>query len=431
MSRRLPRPFPCAKRPAPGNGRTSVLCADVSRGPGGREAAWRLVLALPKVRWLLSATVPGRLAYGMLPVVVFLVLLAAAGSVGWAAGLTAAHGLVSAVLFPWKGRLVDRFGRRVLRAMTATTVALLTGTAFAVWTAAPGAVVFAGLALAAVFSPPVTSTVRAIWGRTLDGKEDLRTHAFAVDAGMEEVTFLAGPALGGISVQVLGSGWTLLVVGALFAVSLTILTSLMPGNLGLPPVRVPGRESRRLTASTRLIGALMTTDALAQGLIGASIAVLATQQRSSGLYGLLLTLDGVGAFLGVVMLGRLTRGRTQGWRVRALCLTSPWLMTPLLVSNTPVPLMASVLVLGLPLAALSATLNSAVSTVEEPGRWNEAYSWLVTGQNLGGAAGFATGGLIAGLLGAHGPAVIAVVVAVVSLLVLVPCVVSRITGATA
>ena len=75
---------------------------------------WRQVLALPGVPALLVGAVLGRLAYGVLPVAVFLSLLQSSGSVRDAAVLSAVQGLVASVVFPWKGRLVDRFGATAL-----------------------------------------------------------------------------------------------------------------------------------------------------------------------------------------------------------------------------------------------------------------------------------------------------------------------------
>ena len=380
----------------------------------------RQVLRLPGVRSLILGTILGRLAYGMLPVAVYLLLLRSTGQIGTAASLTAAQGLVGAVLFPRKGRLVDRRGRPALTLMGAAAFVLLVAAGLVSQQRAGTPVVFVALVLVALVSPPVTSTSRAAWGRILAAHDDLRDTAFALDSGLEEATFLAGPALAGVAAAGLGTGPVLWVVAALFGGAAALLVRLVRPASSMAP-----RSRSRLSSSTHLIGALLGVDALAQGLVAAGIAAAATGLHSPTLYGVLLSLDGVGALLGVGLVAYLGRDLQGANRVRLLCLAGPILTVPLVFSHSVVPLLFSVALLGLPVAALAAALNASVPKLEREDRWNEAFSWLVTLQNLAGAAGFAAGGLLASTLGQSGPVLVGIGVAAVGYGFLAPAVSRR------
>jgi MFS family permease len=358
---------------------------------------WRQVIAVPGVPALLAGAVLGRFAYGVLPVAVFLSLLHASGSVRQAAALSAVYGLVAAVLFPRKGRLVDRYGRVALWGLALPSLAAASGS-FAVqgvWS------LFGLLLVVALCGPPVTSTVRAAWGARLP--EHLRETAFALDAGLEEVAFLAGPAVGGLLVATVGSRPTLLFVGLLLLAAVALLAGLQVAADGPVPNRSGG-----LSRGTHLVSGLLTTAALAQGLVGATIAVAAKDLHSSGLYGLLLSLDGLGALLGLALFGAVALSGAR--KLVLLAVLTPVLTVPLLLARGTVPLLLAVTVLGLPVAAFVALLNARLTELEEPGRWNEAFSFLVTCQNLAGAAGFALGGVLAGPLGRTGPAAVGTLV---------------------
>jgi predicted MFS family arabinose efflux permease len=279
---------------------------------------------------------------------------------------------------------------------------------------------FGVLLVVAVCGPPVTSSVRASWGARTP--EHLRETAFALDAGVEEVAFLAGPAAAGLGVAAVGSRPVLLLAGLLLVAAVALLVVVQPTSSPEPVPRGPGR-SGRLRGGTRVIAGLLTTAALAQGLVGATIAAAANDLHSNGLYGLLLSLDEVGALLGLALFGALAvRGRRK---LVLLAVLTPALTLPLVLAHGTAALLLAVTALGLPVAALVATLNAEVTAVEDPARWNEAFSVLVTCQNLAGAAGFALGGLLVGPTDRSGPAVVGVLVSCLGFLALVPGVVRQ------
>src|SRR3954471_21124547 len=109
------------------------------------------------------------------------------------AGLVAgAYAVATGIGGPLAGRLVDRRGQTlVLAATSAATAALLLMDALL-----PAGTPLAGLlALAAAIglaTPPVGSCVRAALPTVIDDPADVRS-AFAVEAAVAEVTWVAGP----------------------------------------------------------------------------------------------------------------------------------------------------------------------------------------------------------------------------------------------
>lgn len=357
----------------------------------------RQVLATPGIPSLLCGAVLGRVAYGVLPVAVFLTFLHATSSLKAAALMSAVHGLAGAASFPLKGRVVDRHGRSALYVMSALAL-FATAACFVV---AGVVALFALLLVAAIASPPVTSTVRSSLSSRTSG--ELSESAFALDAGLEEAAFLVGPALGGLSVATLGTRPSLLAAAALLAIAVVVLAPLQPNNA---EAASPGSPRGRLSRGTWFIAGIFTTAALAQGLMAATIAAAARSLHSESLYGVLLSLDGAGSLIGLVVFGRLRLAPRRS--IQIMSVLTVLLALPLLAAHSRLPLLLAVTLLGLPVASLAAALNVAVATVERPERRNEAFAVLVTCQNLAGAVGFAVGGAVVGSLGGTAPAVLGV-----------------------
>ena len=378
----------------------------VSGRAGARRPA---VLSLPGATPLLLSAVVGRLGYGVLPDAVLLALQRSTGSLALATTLASVHGLVASVCLPLKGRLVDALGPGALRVMAAGAVVAL---AAAGLLARSGTALFLPVVLvAALVSPPLTAIVRGCWGPVLTGHADLRERVFALDAALEELAFLVGPAAGGLGVAVFGAGPVLAGTGTLLLLAGWSLSRRLSGGLRpvpqLPAPRRPPR-ARQLRGVTGLCALVLLVASVLSGLVGAAVLARATSLSGPALYGVLLSLEGVGALLGLVVVGRPLRALRPGPRTAVLAVASTGsalLLAAAVVGASPVLLGAAVLVIGLPSAVLVATLNAVVSSTVDPARATEAFSMLVTCQNLGGLGGFAVGGA---LVQAAGPAAAAV-----------------------
>ena len=192
--------------------------------------------------------------------------------------------------------------------------------------------------------------------------------------------------------------------------------------------RAPVRACRSTRASglsrvTRLAAGVLLLASVLSGLVGAAVLARATSLSGAALYGVLLSLEGVGALLGLLVLGRPLRRLGAGPRTAVLAATSAGaalLLAGVVPGSPPVALALAVLAVGLPSAVLVATLNAVVSSTEDPGRATEAFSVLVTCQNLGGLGGFALGGVLAEAAGPASPVVTGVALTVVGWLLVVP-----------
>ena len=387
----------------------------------GHAAARRpAVLSLPGATPLLLTAVAGRLGYGVLPVAVLLALARSTSSLALATTLASVHGLVASVSLPVKGRLVDAFGAVVLRV---GAVGALGSLVVAAMLAGSGVVLFLPAVLVgALVAPPLTAIVRGCWGPVLAGHDDLRDRAFALDAALEELAFLVGPAAGGVGVATVGAGWVLTGSGALLLLAAWSLAH----RIASAGARVREPRTTRTTGlgrATWLAAGVLLLASVLSGLVGAAVLARATSLSGAALYGVLLSLEGVGALLGLLVLGRPLRRLGAGPRTAVLAATSAGaalLLAGVVPSSPPVVLALAVLAVGLPSAVLVATLNAVVSSTEDPSRATEAFSVLVTCQNLGGLAGFALGGVLAEAAGPASPVVAGVTLAVVGWLLVVP-----------
>ena len=119
-------------------------------------------------------------------------------SLALAGTASAATALASGLLAPVRGRLVDRYGqRRCLPAMAVAFAAALVGV---VAVAGPGpAAVTATVGLAAAAgatAPPLGASMRVLWLSLVGQGPRLQT-AYALDAVLDELLFVAGPLPGG------------------------------------------------------------------------------------------------------------------------------------------------------------------------------------------------------------------------------------------
>ncbi|HEX7149636.1 MAG TPA: MFS transporter, partial [Actinomycetota bacterium] len=161
-------------------------------------SSYLAVLGLPHARPVLLASLVGRLASATGPLSVVLFVQEATGSLALAGTASAATALASGLLAPVRGRLVDRYGQR--RCLPAMAVAFAAALAGVVAVARPGpAAVTATVGLAAAAgatAPPLGASMRVLWLSLVGQGPRLQT-AYALDAVLDELLFVAGPLLAG------------------------------------------------------------------------------------------------------------------------------------------------------------------------------------------------------------------------------------------
>ena len=314
-------------------------------------------------------------------------------------GSFALAGLVSAVLgiglaagAPLLGRVIDRRGQTGVLTVTATVAT----TALAISGLLPhGAAPALLLALAFVtglFMPPIAPCLRALFGRNLRG--DDRHGALAMDAALQEISFMLGPlvfvtALAAVSPKLglLGAGAALMGGTLAFAAS--------PESRG-----VAADASARPRGGALAAPGIRTLLLVAAGMGGAygatevALAGAADHAHSNAALGVLLAVWSIPSLFAGLITAR--RGE-PGDQARALVLLTAATALP----TAALALMPDLWTLGLMLAAsggiaapMFATLYSLVGQVAAKGTTTEAFTWLGSGLFAGLAAGGAVGGLL-------------------------------------
>lgn len=314
-------------------------------------------------------------------------------------GSFALAGLISAVLgvglaagAPLLGRLIDRRGQTGVLTVTATAAALSVAVAGMLPHGTAPALLLPLALLTGVTAPPIAPCLRALFGRNLHGDE--RHGALALDAALQEISFMIGP---------------LVFVTALAAVSprlglLGAAAALLAGTLAFaasPESReVPADASARPRGGALSVPGIRTLLLVAAGMGGAygatevALAGAADRVHSNAALGILLAVWSVPSLIAGLISAR--RGEPAD-QARALVLLTAAAALP----TAALALMPGLWSLGLMLGAsgaiaapMFATLYSLVGQVAARGTTTEAFTWLGSGLFAGLAAGGAIGGVL-------------------------------------
>jgi MFS family permease len=214
------------------------------------------------------------------------------------------------------GRLLDRVQPRLVMgidnliraALIAAMPALYALGVLRLWQ------IFTLAALAGALSPATTAGVRMFLPHVV--RDDALDRANALTAASMQFSYLAGPVAAGFAVAALGGPWALLIDAASFLLmGLLVLT--------LPTIAIShASRTARTTGGNRWLGfgalfslpyvPALTLLALvfffSYGPLEAALPVYSSQtlHANAGAYGLLWTGFGIGAFLGVITLTRLS-----------------------------------------------------------------------------------------------------------------------------
>lgn len=341
----------------------------------------------------------GRLAYGLLPLTLLFTVQRATDSFAQAAIAMALNGL-AAFSMPWKSRLIDRLGQRVVVPMIAAAMVVVLATGAGLARAeVTSAVAWWALALAVgLASPPLGPCMRAQW-RALVLHRDLAT-AYSLDAVCEETLYLLGPVLAAAMIGLVAPYVGLLLAAVLLAVG--------AAGLAISPVasRVHGlpKQSRgRGPLRHRRFRALL----LVMAVVGAVTATIYTGTAARALavgHPSYAGLADAGVALGSILGGLAWGRRRPSWSWgRSLTRLLAFLGAALLVAGVfgPYGLFALALaVAGLAISPIFVVAYGASDQLVDPAEVTEAGTWVNTVTNLG----ISFGGAASGLLVSHGGA---------------------------
>ena len=284
----------------------------------GVAGSYRRLLGEPVLRGLAVADICARLPQGMVSIT--LLLIAAAHASMTTAGLVVAGYTVGqGVTGPLRGRLADRHGLARVCAVCAggyavAVLGLLAGSL----ARAPAGALIAAAAAAGLLVPPLSPGMRSLW--SAHAAAALRQAAFALDAAVFDLAYIAGPVLA----SALATG----IAPVAAAGVLLALTAAAAVIIGGPARRAAadgtdgtdvGRGQPALPARRSVLGALrapalrrlLVTGALVStALTAAEVALTAYVRHRHALWasGPLLAGISAGSIVGSLLLGARTPG---------------------------------------------------------------------------------------------------------------------------
>lgn len=376
---------------------------------GSRFAAYGAVLGDPPARRFSATGFVARLPQSMTGIGIVLLVSLTSGSFGRAGVVAAAVTVAGAVAAPLWGRVMDRAGQA--RVLVGTSFGYALGVVVVVVSVERGwslAATVAGALVAGLCFTPTGGSVRARWSHRLRGSPLLDT-AFAIEAVVDELTFVVGPVL----VTFLATSVDPAAGLAVCAVLGVVGSLLLAAQTSTEPPRRPRLHAADRT--TRLPRYLIVTVVVASwavgGVFGGMEVVVVAFAREQGVLsasGVLLMCWAVGSLGAGLVAGLVTWRRTPlaRYRVGAVALA---------VTLLPMPFVGPAWLLGALLAvsgfAIAPTLIASVSVVQTSvpaGRLTEALGWSGTGLSAGVATGAALGGAVVDRAGSVGGFVLVV-----------------------
>jgi MFS family permease len=226
------------------------------------------------------------------------------------------------------GRLLAKLGaRRTMMVCDGARAPLMAVIPVLHWTGGLSFEILLAVSFAlGAFTAPYFAAQKVIVPELLGEDEEQVTEASALFQAATRTTLLAGPALAGILIGILGATSVLLIDAATYLVSLGLVATFVPHR---PPVEQE-EEHRSLRAGFRFIGrdrllrvwwpAFALGDAAWTAFfITVPVLVLSRFGDRPGLVGWLIASFGVGALVGNVISFRLLTRRFQGLAVIAAC----------------------------------------------------------------------------------------------------------------
>lgn len=379
-----------------------------------RAASYLAVLRIPHARRTFLSALVGRFSYGIVFLSLVLTITSATGSYAVAGTVIALFGISSAVLAPYRARLIDRYGlRRALLPMAASYAGLLGVLAAVTWQpGAPQAVLWVLGTLCGACTPPLGPVMRTLWGVLVPAEGELLQRAYSLDTVVEELLYVVGPLLAGLFTAfanpALGIALSavLVLTGTLALVSSPVAQEVGAQQKGTPgPRRSPGRKGPRgwgrgLWSGTGLLDPVIITGGLGMCLGALNLLSVAF----AGLHGGTAMVAWVSATMAVSSaIGGLVYGALS-WRVSnrvrmpylaaGLCL----FVAPAGFSGNMTVLIALVAGAGLFVSPVLATAYLTAHEATTSGSRTESGTWVNTAFNAGNSAGVAGIGLLLSFL---------------------------------
>ena len=374
-------------------------------------ARYGALFRVPHVRRLVLSGMLARLPAGMIGLALLLLVRENGGSYAAAGAVSGAYFVATAIGAPIAGRRVDRRGQTpVLLARALIFPTLLVGACVLALVDAPLALVGLAAAAAGGLMPPIGASLRSLWPRMFVDAE-LRAAAYALEASLQEITFIVGPLL--VALLTAAASPVLALGVAAAAGGIGTLSIAFAG-----PVRAWRPEDDRQAS---ILGALASRGVvtlvglsafLGLGFGGTEVGFPAFAEQHGGaeLGSIPLSLFAGGSLVGGLVVGaRVTMPPLRLLRVAAVML-AVGLALPLLGWSLP-SMTVLAFVAGLAIAPVVMSAYWLVDAVAARGTAAEAFSWITTAVFVGFSGGMALGGILIDAYGTKASFVLAVTAA--------------------
>jgi len=360
-----------------------------------RLARFRATLRTPGVARVLITSLVARLPLGMSSLAILLLVTRHHGyaRAGLVTGLYVAAGGVSNIAL---SRAADRYGARAVLTPAAVTYAA----GMTVLGLVPQTAYDAELAVAVgcgLASPPIVAVVRGLWPRILEPEQ--AQAVYGIEASLQEIVFIAGPALVALIAAAAGAPAAVVATGAL-GLAGTLACVASPALRDVP--RATARRHRSQLRTTGLPAYMLAGFALVLAFNMTEIGVVAfvSGRQASASSGGVLAAWSLGSFVGGLWFGAGSARVNDATVLRGLLGVSGGVA---LGAAAPGPVGLAVLLFagGMTIAPALARLYSRVGNVAPEGASTEAFSWVAVGLLAGASVGAALGGICVQHVGAR------------------------------
>lgn len=354
---------------------------------------------VPHVRRLVLSGLLARLPMGMIGLALLLLVRDTGGSYAAAGGVSGAYFIATAIGAPIAGRLVDRRGQtRILLPRAVIFPALLGGVCALAVLDAPLALIGICAAAAGALMPPVGASLRSLWPR-LFADAELRAAAYALEASLQEIIFVAGPLLVAVLAAAVSPVLALGVAAAAGGIGTVLIALAEPVLAWRPEERgaasiLGALESRGVVTIVSLSACL----GLGFGATEVGFPAFAEGHGGAELGSIPLSLFAGGSLVGGLVAGaRVTATPVRLLRFSAVLLTAG-LALPLLGWSLPSMAVLAFLA-GLPIAPVVMAAYGLIDAVATRGTAAEAFAWISTAVFTGFSVGMAVGGTLIDAVG--------------------------------
>jgi len=358
-------------------------------------ARYSALLAPRDLRLSIAASVLGRLPIGLSGLAILLLVQTHTGSFAQGGAATAAYVFGLAAMAPALGRLIDRYGPRLVllacgAAFPAALAALVAAVAHGANTAA---ILFLAAGAGAAF-PPISVCMRTYLRQRL-GDDPLLSAAYSLESVLIELIFIAGPMLVALLVA-LSSAAAAVLFSAACGLTGTWLFLRSPA---LRQWRVEGRAGTRLLGplterSFVALVAVILCYSCAFGLVEIGLAAYATERGYPALAGVLLGLMSVGSAAGGLAYGSRTWHYPLHRQFALMLFIMAAGLMVLALPWPPVAFGAWTIFAGVVMAPALIIQSMLIAKRARADQMTEAFTWSTSALLAGVGLGMAGGGLL-------------------------------------